>query len=343
MAKPHIGTDRLIGIIRNMREEIIRMGGSVLFEHRLCGIITSGSAIRGAAVEHNGIISELECDSLVLAIGHSARDTVKMLYESNISMEQKPYAMGVRIEHSRKAIDKSQYGKFAGHDKLSAADYKISCTPDGKRGVYSFCMCPGGVVVPAASEEGMLAVNGMSEFARDGENSNAALLVGVTPEDFGSAHPLAGIAFQRAIERAAFEAGGGTYSAPCQRVGDFLEQRATAEFGAVRPTYEPGVTPDNLYGVLPDFVCDSMAQGIRKMGRYLAGFDDPDALLTAPETRSSSPVRILRDERRECPTVRGLFPCGEGAGYAGGITSAAVDGLRCAEEILKQSRGDKND
>ena len=183
----------------------------------------------------------------------------------------------------------------------------------------------------------------MSEFARDGENSNAALLVGVTPEDFGSAHPLAGIAFQRAIERAAFEAGGGTYSAPCQRVGDFLEQRATAEFGAVRPTYEPGVTPDNLYGVLPDFVCDSMAQGIRKMGRYLAGFDDPDALLTAPETRSSSPVRILRDERRECPTVRGLFPCGEGAGYAGGITSAAVYGLRCAEEILKQSRGDKND
>ena len=337
MAKPHIGTDRLIGIIRNMREEIIRMGGSVLFEHRLCGIITSGSAIRGAAVEHNGIISELECDSLVLAIGHSARDTVKMLYESNISMEQKPYAMGVRIEHSRKAIDKSQYGKFAGHDKLSAADYKISCTPDGKRGVYSFCMCPGGVVVPAASEEGMLAVNGMSEFARDAENSNAELLVGVAPSDLDSNDPLAGIELQRKTERLAYQLGGANYKAPVQLAGDLIRGRASHEIGSIMPSYKPGYTPTDLRECLPAFIIESIRASLSIFGKMIDGYDTYDAVLTGVESRSSSPVRIKRDSITYESSIKGIYPCGEGAGYAGGIVSAAVDGIKCAEKIIEKT------
>lgn len=343
-AKPHVGTDKLPQTVRAIREEIKSLGGAVRFNTKMTDLLVRDGAVCGVTVQTGDSVEKIETEHVVLAVGHSARDTFEMLYgKSSIPMEPKPFSVGARIEHRAETVNRAQYGAFAESPHLGAADYKLNVHLENGRGVYTFCMCPGGYVVGAASEENSVVTNGMSEFARDGENSNAALLVGVTPEDFGSAHPLAGIAFQRSIECAAFEAGGGTYSAPCQRAGDFLEQRATAEFGAVHPTYEPGVTPGSLYGVLPDFVCDSMAQGIRKMGRYLAGFDDPDALLTAPETRSSSPVRILRDERRECPTVRGLFPCGEGAGYAGGITSAAVDGLRCAEEILRQSRGDKND
>ena len=302
-------------------------------------LLVKNNAVCGVVAETNGVNETIETAHVILAIGHSARDTFKMLFEKScVPMEPKPFSVGARIEHRAETIDRAQYGDFAGDPALGAADYKLNVHLENGRGVYTFCMCPGGYVVGAASETGSVVTNGMSEYARDGQNSNAALLVGITPEDFGSAHPLAGIEFQRKIERAAFEAGGGTYSAPCQRVGDLLENRATTALnGSVQPTYRPGVVPGDLRAVLPDYICDSMAEGIRRMGRRLRGFDDPDTLLTAPETRSSSPVRILRNETRECPTVRGLFPCGEGAGYAGGITSAAVDGLHCAEEILKQS------
>ena len=316
-----------------MRREIIKNGGEVRFRTPLTGVSAKNGAL--CAVQADG--QDIACERAVLAIGHSARDTFAALHGNGVYFEPKAFSVGVRIEHLQTEIDRALYGKAAGHPMLPPAEYNLSRRADG-RACYSFCMCPGGYVVGAASETGSVVTNGMSEYARDGQNSNAALLVGITPEDFGSAHPLAGIAFQRKIERAAFEAGGEAYSAPCQRVGDLLENRATTALnGSVQPTYRPGVVPGDLRDVLPDYICDSMAEGIRRMGRRLRGFDDPDALLTAPETRSSSPVRILRNETRECPTVRGLFPCGEGAGYAGGITSAAVDGLRCAEEILKQS------
>lgn len=340
-AKPHVGTDKLPQTVRAIREEIRSLGGEVRFNTKMTDILVRDGAVRGISLECGNARETLETNHVVLAIGHSARDTFEMLFEKScIPMEPKPFSVGARIEHRAEKIDRAQYGAFAGNSHLGAADYKLNVHLENGRGVYTFCMCPGGYVVGAASEENRVVTNGMSEYARDGANSNAALLVGITPEDFGSAHPLAGIAFQRKIESAAFEAGGGTYSAPCQRVGDFLERRCSVDFGEVCPTYEPGVVPGDLREVLPDFITDSMAAGIRKMGRYLTGFDAPDALLTAPETRSSSPVRILRGETRECLTVRGLFPCGEGAGYAGGITSAAVDGLRCAEEILRQSAED---
>ena len=336
-AKPHVGTDKLPQTVRAIREEIKSLGGEVRFNTQMTDLLVKNNAVCGVVAETNGVNETIETAHVILAIGHSARDTFKMLFEKScVPMEPKPFSVGARIEHRAETIDRAQYGDFAGDPALGAADYKLNVHLENGRGVYTFCMCPGGYVVGAASETGSVVTNGMSEYARDGQNSNAALLVGITPEDFGSAHPLAGIAFQRKIERAAFEAGGGAYSAPCQRVGDLLENRATTALnGSVQPTYRPGVVPGDLRTVLPDYICDSMAEGIRRMGRRLRGFDDPDALLTAPETRSSSPVRILRNETRECPTVRGLFPCGEGAGYAGGITSAAVDGLRCAECVIK--------
>ncbi|MBQ2667110.1 MAG: hypothetical protein IJF56_00620 [Clostridia bacterium] len=337
-AKPHVGTDKLPQTVRAIREEIKSLGGEVRFNTKMTDLLVKDGAVTGVRLERNGHAETVETEHVILAVGHSARDTFRMLYEKNcIPMEPKPFSVGARIEHRAETINRAQYGAFAGDPHLGAADYKLNVHLENGRGVYTFCMCPGGYVVGAASEENSVVTNGMSEFARDGENSNAALLVGITPEDFGDAHPLAGIAFQRKIEQAAFLAADQTYSAPCQRVEDFLQNRPTTAFGDVTPTFQPGVVPGDIRTALPDFITESMAAGIQKMGRYLQGFDGPDALLTAPETRSSSPVRILRGETRECPTVRGLFPCGEGAGYAGGITSAAVDGLRCAEEVLRQS------
>ncbi len=332
-AKPHLGTDRLVDIVKNMREEIIRLGGKVLFEHRLDDINTHNGIITSVRVNNNGNMADMPCKALVLAIGHSARDTVKMLFERMIEMEQKPFAMGVRIEHKRSMIDKSQYGAFAGHKNLGAADYKISTTPDGGRGVYSFCMCPGGVVVPASSEEGLLAVNGMSEYARDAQNSNAALLVGVSPEDFGSSHPLAGIELQRKTEKAAFDIGKG-YKAPIQLAGDLMNNRASRNIGSVEPSYLPGVEPCDLRECLPDFIIESIRLALPQFGRMIEGYDSYDAVLTGVESRSSSPVRIKRDpETLQC-NISGIYPCGEGAGYAGGIVSAAVDGIKCAEKII---------
>lgn len=335
-AKPHIGTDRLPGVVRRIREEIVALGGQVRFSTKVVGIRSREGRLTGLEVESHGQREVVECSRAILAVGHSARDVFQLLESLGLPMQAKAFSVGARIEHPQSLIDTAQYGKFAGHPALGAADYKLSCHLGNGRGVYTFCMCPGGTVTGAASEEGGVVTNGMSVWARDGENSNAALLVGVGPQDFGGEGPLAGVDFQRRIERAAFRLAGGDYSAPAQRVADFLAGRATAAFGEVRPTYQPGVVPGNLDGCLPGFVTGSMREALPVLGRQLRGFDWGDALLTGPETRSSSPVRVLRDESFQCPTLRGLYPCGEGAGYAGGIVSAAVDGIRCAEALVTQ-------
>ena len=333
-ATPHIGTDRLSGVVRSMREEIQSLGGEVRFNSCLTGLIVANGVIHGVCYEDKTGMHELETDTLLLCIGHSARDTVKMLHEKGVKMEQKPFSVGARIEHPREWIDRAQFGALAGDSRLGAAVYKLSCHPAHGRGAYTFCMCPGGTVVAAASETGGVVVNGMSEFSRDAQNSNSALLVGVAPEDFGSEHPLAGMDLQRKIERAAFEQGGRDYKAPCQLVGDFLQNVSSAALGEVEPSYPLGVAPGDIRRCLPKKVTDVMADAIGKMDRQLNGFARPDAVLTAPETRSSSPVRIVRDEYYQC-NIGGVYPCGEGAGYAGGIVSAGVDGIRCAEAVLK--------
>ena len=333
-AKPHIGTDELIKTVRGLRQEIIRLGGQVRFFTQMTDLVIEDGALTALRLATPDGEEELPCERVILAIGHSARDTAEMLCRRGLPMEQKPFAVGVRIEHPRKMIDESQYGRAAGHPALGAADYKLSCRPDGGRGVYTFCMCPGGVVIAAASEEDGVAVNGMSEHARDAENSNSALLVGVEPSDFGGEHPLAGFEFQRQMERAAYALGGGGYRAPAQLVGDFLSGRGSTALGEVRPSYLPGVTFTDLRECLPSFVSESLRAALPIFGRQLRGFDRPDAVLTGVESRSSSPVRILRDHKGQS-AVAGIYPCGEGAGYAGGILSAAVDGIRCAEWVLQ--------
>ncbi len=333
--RPHIGTDKLGQVVKNMREEIKHLGGDVFFSCCLTNIIVANGVIHGVTyANENGESIDLETDSLILAVGHSAKDTVEMLYNKGIDIMQKPFSVGARIEHPRVMIDRAQYGDFAGHPALGAADYKLSCHPPHGRGAYTFCMCPGGTVVAAASENGGVVVNGMSNFARNEENSNSALLIGVEPEDFGSDHPLAGFKLQREIEEKAFRCGGGDFTAPAQLVGDFLQNVKSTQLGNVNPSCATGVKMGDIREVLPKKVTDTMADAIVKMGTQLKGFDLPDAVLTAPETRSSSPVRILRDEFYQSLKIRGLYPCGEGAGYAGGIVSAAVDGIRCAHAVL---------
>ena len=334
---PHIGTDRLKHVVSSIRKEILSLGGTVLFETRLEELILRGSHVEGAILFHAGSRREFRTDTVLLCIGHSARDTVQSLFSQGIRMSQKPFAMGVRIEHPRAFIDRAQYGSFAGHPALGAASYKLIChTPDG-RGVYTFCMCPGGHVIAAASQPGGVTVNGMSFHARDAENSNSALLVGIRTDDFGDDHPLAGMVLQRGIEKAAFSAAGGGFLAPAQRVEDFLSGRATRSFGTVRPSYRPGVTPADLRAVFPAFITEDLKTGIRAMNSQLSGFAMPDAVLTAPETRSSSPVRILRNPSGESEDCSGLFPAGEGAGYAGGIVSAAIDGISAALKAMEKS------
>lgn len=334
-AKPHVGTDRLPQAVKGIRKQIIALGGEFRFETKLTGIKTKNGAVSAAVVQHGESTEEIETRQIVLAIGHSARDTFSMLNEMKVPMAQKPFSVGVRIEHLREQIDFAQYGACAGKGRLGAADYKLAVHLPCGRGVYTFCMCPGGTVVAASSEQGGVVTNGMSEFARDAVNSNSAVLVGVTPEDFGSGDVLAGVEYQRALERLAFEAGGESYRAPVQRFGDFAESRISRRFGSVKPSYRPGVCFANMRGLLPGYLSDSLTLGILQMDRKLKGFAHPDALLTGFETRSSSPVRILRGETMEALAFHGLYPCGEGAGYAGGIVSAAVDGIKCAEAILK--------
>ncbi len=337
LQKPHVGTDLLRGIVASIRREIIRLGGEVRFETRLTGLLLDREHVVGAEIQTPVCTEQLQTDDVLLCIGHSARDTVQRLFDQGVRMAAKPFAAGVRIEHLQQKIDRAQYGRAAGHPALRPAEYKLHTpTPDG-RGVYTFCMCPGGEVIAAASQEGGVVVNGMSLHARAGRNANAALLVGVRPEDFGDDHPLAGMVWQRALEQAAFRAGGGGFRAPVQRVGDFLEKRATTALGEVQPTYLPGVTPCDLRAVLPAWIADNLALGIRRLDGQLRGFADPDAVLTGVETRSSSPVRILRGADGVAEGIGGLYPVGEGAGYAGGIVSAAVDGIVAARAAMERS------
>lgn len=323
--RPHIGTDVLRTVLANLRLRLIELGAQVRFGCKVTGLALRDGHVRAVRYVENGVPGELETDHAFLAIGHSARDTYRWLYDMGVPMEPKPFAIGARIEHLQREINRAQYGKSAGHPALPPAEYKLNVpTPDG-RGVYTFCMCPGGRVINASSEADGVNVNGMSLHARDGENANAAVLVGVRPSDFSSGDPLAGVAFQQAVERAAF-AQTDSLRAPCQRVEDFLRGRKTTGFGSVRPTYRPGVELGDLGACLPAFAADNLRAALPALGRRLHGFDWPDALLTGPETRSSAPLRILRNERRES-VIGGLYPLGEGAGYAGGIVSAAIDGM----------------
>ncbi len=330
-AKPHVGTDVLVRVVESIRQEILDLGGEIRFGTRLTQLLLRDGVLEGVRVRRGETEEELSCSQLILAVGHSARDCFEMLRRLDVPMEPKAFSMGLRIEHRQTEIDRSQYGQARG--TLPAADYSLNVhLPDGNS-AYTFCMCPGGEVIAAASEEGGVVTNGMSYSARDGENANAALLVTLRPEDFPQRDPLSGMRWQREIEQRAFACGGGDYRAPAQLAGDFLAGRPSAGPGGVLPSYRPGVTWCDLHQVLPPRITGVLEQAIPALGRRLQGFDAPDAVLTAPETRSSSPVRILRGADCRSP-VEGLYPCGEGAGYAGGITSAAVDGMRCAEAVL---------
>ena len=337
LGKPHIGTDKLSYMVGNIRRKIMTLGGEYRFETQLTDLIIKNGRLTAVQVRNpDGSFEEIPTNSVILAIGHSARDTFEMLYKKGVQMIQKPFAIGTRIEHPQTFINKSQYGTVKPRAVLGQADYKLAVHLSNGRGLYTFCMCPGGVVVAAASEAGRLVTNGMSEYARDKDNANSALLVDVKPEDFGSDHPLAGVEFQRRIEENAFKAGGGLFRAPVQRVIDFLHDKETVKFGEVIPSYRPGVQMADMRAVLPDFVIESYKEGFKKLDRKIRLFSEHDALLTAAETRTSSPVRMIRDPATlQSVSVQGLYPCGEGAGYAGGIMSAAVDGLRCAIKILQ--------
>ncbi len=337
-AKPHIGTDKLKITVKNIRSDIISLGGEVRFETKLVGIHSKNGRLSSVDVQCGNTAETIETDNVILAIGHSARDTFGLLYDGGFVMQAKPFSVGVRIEHLQRNINIAQYGKFFDSEYLGAADYKLNVHLKSGRGVYTFCMCPGGEVVAAASEENTVVTNGMSEYARDKTNANSALLVGVNPEDFADDSPLAGVEFQRRIERAAFIAGGEDYCAPVQRVGDLLKGRVSERIGDVIPSYKPGYRLSEVSQYLPDFVCSSIREALPLLDRKLSGFADNDAVITGAETRSSSPVRIIRNDGLEAVGMSGAYPCGEGAGYAGGIVSAAVDGIKCAEAILIKSR-----
>jgi hypothetical protein len=330
--KPHLGSDRLPAIIRRIRETIITLGGEVRFNSRLDDLILIDQKIAAVVIAGQG---EVPASAVILALGNSARDTFAMLLERGVELQAKPFSLGVRIEHPQAMIDEAQYGASAGHPRLGRADYKMFYhAPDG-RSAYTFCMCPGGLVVAAATEPGGVATNGMSMYARDGANANSALLVGVTPADFGSDHPLAGVEFQRTWERKAFTLGGSNFFAPVQLVGDFLADRPSTTLEDIQPTYRPGWHLTDLADCLPGYVTETLRQALSFFGKRLPGFDRPDALLTGVETRSSSPVRIVRNDALES-NIGGLYPAGEGAGYAGGIMSSAVDGMRAAEAIIRK-------
>lgn len=334
LSKPHIGTDKLCVTVKNIREEIIKLGGCVKFETQLTDIYYKDSKVCGIEVLEKGKKAEYDCDALILAIGHSARDTFFMLKNKGIKMQRKTFSIGARIEHLQSDISKSQYGEM--YEKLPPADYKLSVKTKSGRGVYTFCMCPGGVVVASSSEDGSVVTNGMSNYLRDGINANSALLVTVNPDDIDGDDVLGGVYLQKSIEEKAFLLGGKNYFAPVQKVGDFLNDLPSKEFGKVKPTYLPGTTFVSIKDVLPEFITESMKEAITLLDKKLNGFASDDAVLTVPETRSSSPVRIIRNnETLECD-IQGLYPCGEGAGYAGGIMSAALDGIRCAQALIKK-------
>ncbi|MEW5780801.1 MAG: NAD(P)/FAD-dependent oxidoreductase [Pseudomonadota bacterium] len=331
--RPHIGTFRLVSMVEKMRAEIEALGGEIRFQTRLEDLIIEDGHLRGLVLQTGETRETVRADHVVLALGHSARDTFAMLARRGVFMEAKPFAVGLRIEHPQSLIDRARYGKYAGHPLLGAADYKLVYHASSGRDVYSFCMCPGGQVVAATSEPGCVVTNGMSQYSRAERNANSALVVNVAPADFDAQGVLAGVEFQRRWERRAFELGGGNYAAPGQRLEDFLAGRPSEHLGDVVPSYQPAVKPTDLATALPAFAIAALKEAIPVFDRHIRGFALPDAVLTGVETRTSSPVRITRGKDYQSLNVKGLFPAGEGAGYAGGILSAAVDGIEVAEAL----------
>ena len=336
LTKPHIGTDNLINIIKNIREYIISKGGQFLFNAKFIDFETVNNNVSKISVLHlyNNSVETIEANVLILAIGHSSRDTFKKIYEKGLFLEPKNFSVGVRIEHLQSEINKAQYGTIT-KLKLPSADYKLAYHSPSGRSCYTFCMCPGGVVMPSSSEQNTIVTNGMSYFARDGKNANSAVLVNVMPSDFDNNSPLAGIDFQKNLEEKSFILGGSNYFAPVQRFEDFDKNIKSEFIGSVNPSYKPGYTLSNLNDIMPEFVSDTLKEGIKYFDTKLHGFANPDSILTGMETRSSSPVRILRNENF-ISNVGGIYPCGEGAGYAGGIMSAAVDGIKCAIAAIEK-------
>lgn len=333
-AKPHIGTDKLLVTVKNIREEIKRLGGEIIFGAKFCDFDCKNGRLSSVSYIKSNGKHDLETNALILAAGHSAVDVFELMLRKNVRITQKAFSIGMRIEHLQSDLNSSMYGENAPFEFLPPADYRLAVhLPDG-RGVYSFCMCPGGKVVASASEKNTIVTNGMSYYSRNGENANSAILVGITPEDFKSGDPLAGAKLQRKVERAAFEAAGGNYTAPCITAGMFLEKTATFEIGRVKPSYRPGVSYADPREYLPEYAVSSIKQSIPMFGSKIKCFNDYEAVLTGPETRSSSPIRITRGDTLESISVKGLYPCGEGAGYAGGIVSSAVDGIKCAFAVM---------
>ncbi|MCX7627072.1 MAG: NAD(P)/FAD-dependent oxidoreductase [Methylophilaceae bacterium] len=331
VGRPHIGTFRLVGMVERIRATIESLGGEIRFQSRVDDVLIEDGRIQGVKLASG---EELFSRHVVLAVGHSARDTFQMLYDRGVHIEAKPFSIGFRIEHPQRMIDQCQYGRHVGHPLLGAADYRLVHHCQNGRTVYSFCMCPGGTVVAATSEPGRVVTNGMSQYSRNERNANAGIVVGITPEQDYPGHPLAGIEFQRKWEARAFELGGGNYDAPVQLVGDFLAGRPSEKFGEVIPSYTPGVRLTDLSTALPEYAIEAIREALPAFGRQIKGFDRPDAVLTGVETRTSSPVRITRDPHTlQSLNVQGLYPAGEGAGYAGGILSAAIDGIEVAEAV----------
>ena len=337
-AKPHIGTDRLAEVVRNIRKEIVSLGGEIRFNCKMTDIIVANGYIHGVKTEQNGHFEDIETDTVLLCTGHSARDTVRTLYARGVKMMQKPFSVGARIEHPREFIDRAQYGDFAGHPALGAADYKLACHPEHGRGAYTFCMCPGGYVVNASSENEHLVVNGMSNFARDGINANSAVLVEIKPSDYYVNSPLDGLNFQRMIEKKCYNVGK-DYGVPVQRYIDFKNNQITKEIGKITPTIKPRYIYANINDILPKWINDSLKEAIEAFSLKINGFNCDDAILTIPETRSSSPIQIKRNEKYLA--TKYIYPIGEGAGFSGGIMTSAIDGIKCALKIIEEiNRGE---
>ena len=336
-AHPHIGTFKLVKVVENMREQIIALGGEIRFEQRVTDLLVEDGHLRGLTVlnQATGQTSQMRADHVVLALGHSSRDTFEMLHQRGVFLEAKPFSIGFRIEHPQGLIDRARWGRHAGHPLLGAADYRLVHHAANGRSVYSFCMCPGGTVVAATSEPQRVVTNGMSQYSRNERNANAGMVVGIDPRDYPGG-PLAGVALQRQLESNAFVLGGGTYEAPGQLVGDFLAGRPSTQLGSVEPSYKPGVKLGDLHAALPGYAIEALREALPAFGRKIKGFDMPDAILTGVETRTSSPLKITRGEDYQSLNVRGLYPAGEGASYAGGILSAGVDGIRVAEALAVQ-------
>ena len=351
-AHPHIGTFKLVKVVENLREQIIALGGEIRFEQRVTDMLVEedrqGRQVRGVTVldQATGQSYELRADHVVIALGHSSRDTCAMLYARGVAMEAKPFSIGFRIEHPQSVIDRARWGRHAGHPNLGAADYKLVHHANNGRSVYSFCMCPGGTVVAATSEPGRVVTNGMSQYSRNERNANAGIVVGIDPSDFpadpstpGSVHPLAGIVLQRQLESNAYVMGGSDYNAPGQLVGDFLRGKDSTQLGGVEPSYKPGVTLGDLHAALPAYAIEAIREALPAFAQKIKGFDMPDAVLTGVETRTSSPLKIPRGDDFQSTNTRGLYPAGEGASYAGGILSAGVDGIRVAEAVARHLLG----